>query len=349
MTLDDHVHAFLNVYSLAVGGGRLRAYGAGIWLFGQFVDRYASDAYGPPVSTLQAIDRASKVAGLQFLDINYPFAGDATVDEVAAALERTSMRAIAITPHIYTRRFQNGSFSNPDSQIRREAIELFKRGTEIAHRLGAGYTKFWPGQDGYDYPFQADHAELWDLELTGVRSVVEADPSMQYAIEYKLKEPRGHMIFSTAARTLLGIDEIGAQNLGVVLDFGHSLFAKETPADVLQLIHRRGRLVSVELNDNLREWDDDMTVGSVHPIESLEFLWTLRTIGWDRPVLLDQFPFREDPVAAAATSIRTIEGMEALLDRIDPEALKSAQARQDALAAQTLVLDQLLGGGSGKQ
>ena len=33
-------------------------FGAGIWLFGQFVDRYATDAYGPPVSTLEAIEAA---------------------------------------------------------------------------------------------------------------------------------------------------------------------------------------------------------------------------------------------------------------------------------------------------
>ena len=33
-------------------------FGAGIWLFGQFVDRYATDAYGPEVSTLEAIDGA---------------------------------------------------------------------------------------------------------------------------------------------------------------------------------------------------------------------------------------------------------------------------------------------------
>ena len=26
-------------------------FGAGIWMFQQFVDRYATDAYGPPVST----------------------------------------------------------------------------------------------------------------------------------------------------------------------------------------------------------------------------------------------------------------------------------------------------------
>ena len=119
------------------------------------------------------------------------------------------MRAISVTPHIYTRQFQSGSFSNPDPAIRAAAQERFKRGTEVAHRLAASYTKFWPGQDGYDYPFQADHRQLWDLELEGVRQVVESDPSMQFAIEYKLKEPRVHMIFSTAARTLLAIEEIG--------------------------------------------------------------------------------------------------------------------------------------------
>jgi len=322
----------------------MRSYGAGLWLFGQLVDRYASDAYGPPVTTIEAIERAASVDGLAYLDINFPFSGpDETVDAVADALERTGLKAAAVTPHIYTRRFQKGAFTNPDPVIRHEAVELCTRAAEVAHRLAARYTKFWPGQDGHDYPFQADHARLWDLELDGVRQVVEADRSMQFAIEYKLKEPRLHMTFSTAARTLLGIEEIGAPNLGIVLDFGHSLFAKETPADVLQLIHRRGRLVSVELNDNLREWDDDLTVGSVHPIETLEFLWALRRIGWDRPILLDQFPFREDPVAAAAASIATLDAMERLLDRLDPVALEDAQSRQDALAGQALVLGELLG------
>lgn len=29
-------------------------YGAGLWHFAQFRDRYAADGYGPPVSTLEA-------------------------------------------------------------------------------------------------------------------------------------------------------------------------------------------------------------------------------------------------------------------------------------------------------
>ena len=103
------------------------------------------------------------------------------------------------------------------------------------------------------------------------------------------------MLLSTAATTLLAIDEIGAANLGVVLDFGHSLFAKESPTSALEMVHRRGRLVSVELNDNRLEWDDDLTVGSNHLIETIEFLLATRRIGWDRPLLLDQFPFPRGP------------------------------------------------------
>jgi xylose isomerase len=279
--------------------------------------------------------------------VNFPFnSPDESVDDVAAALDRTGIRAIAITPHLYMRQFGKGSFTNPDAKVRQQAVDLCKRGVDIAGRLNATYLKFWPGQDGYDYPFQADHARLWDLQLDGVRQVVESAPELQFAIEYKLKEPRNHMVFSTAARTLLGIEDIGAPNLGIVLDMGHSLFAKETPADVLQLVHRRGRLVSVEVNDNLREWDDDMVVGSVHPVETLEFLWALRRIGWERPVLLDQFPFREDPVGAATLSIQVIEGMERMLDRIDSAALLDAQERQDALAAQAIVLREMVGAGA---
>ncbi|MBO0792546.1 MAG: sugar phosphate isomerase/epimerase, partial [Ktedonobacteraceae bacterium] len=132
-------------------------------------------------------------------------------------------------------------------------------------------------------------------------------------------------------------------NVGIVFDLGHSFFAKETPADALQLVARRGKLVSVELNDNWREWDDDMAVGSVHLVETLEFLLALRRINWQGPLLLDQFPFREDAVAAARASIKTMRALERLLDRLDLDALKAAQEQQDALKAQRIALDMLLG------
>ena len=322
-------------------------FGAGLWMFQQFVDRYATDAYGPPVSTIEAIERAAAVGDIKVLDINYPFAGDGvTVAQVRDTLARTGLRAYAITPHLYMREFQQGSFTNPDPAVRQKAIDLGKQAVEIAHQLDAKYVKFWPGQDGFDYPFQVDYRRLWDDSVAGVRAVAESAPSMQFAIEYKAKEPRVQMFFGSAARTLLAIEDMGVDNVGILLDLGHSLFAKETPAEVVHLVARRGKLVSVEVNDNWREWDDDMAVGAVHLIETLEFLHALRQVHWQGPILLDQFPFREDPIAAAHSSIRTIRALDRVLDRIDLNALAAVQDRQDALEAQRIVLDQLLGAGS---
>lgn len=328
---------------MAQDRARIPTFGAGLWLFGQFVDRYATDAYGDPVSTLEAIAVASKVRGLECLDVNYPFTSpDISVADVRRALDDHGLRAIAITPAIYSQVFRKGAFTNPDKEIRARAVALCKEAVGVAGELGADYVKFWPGQDGHDYSFQVDYMEVWDHQLDGIRQVVASAPEVQFAIEYKLKEPRVHMTLSTGAKTLLAIDEIGLPNLGIVMDFGHSLFAKESPSEMLQLIHRRGRLVSVEVNDNLLEWDDDLVVGSVHPIDTLEFLHTVRKIGWDRPVLLDQFPFREDPAGAAQLSIDVLEAMFAKLDSLDVAALRAAQDSQDALAAQRLALGVLL-------
>lgn len=319
-------------------------YGAGLWVFGQFMDRYASDAYGPPVGTLEAIRRAGEVGDLSAVDLSHPLSEPGlTLERVQDALAEAGLRAAAVTPDIFTGEYGLGAFTNPDAAVRQRAIDLCKGATEVAHRLGADYVKLWPGQDGYDYPFQADYAQIWDYAVSGVREVASSDPSMQFGIEYKLKEPRTHMLFSTAARTLLAVQEMALDNVGVIMDMGHSLFAKETPAEAVQMLHRHGKLTSVEINDNWREWDDDLTVGSVHLIETLEFIDALRRIGWDRVLMLDQFPFREDPVKAARASIKTIKALMRLADRIDVAALAAAQDRQDAIEAQNLTLSLLLG------
>ncbi|HMK96537.1 MAG TPA: hypothetical protein VK425_03260, partial [Acidimicrobiales bacterium] len=69
----------------------------------------------------------------------------------------------------------------------------------------------------------------------------------------------------------------------------------------------------------------------------------LKRAGWAKPWKLDQFPFREDPVDAARASIRMLEALLDVADRIDSAALAVAQERQDALGAQALVFDLLLG------
>jgi xylose isomerase len=107
-------------------------------------------------------------------------------------------------------------------------------------------------------------------------------------------------------------------------------------------VNDRSRLTSIELNDNWRAWDDDLAVGSVHLLETIEFLLEVRRIGWSDVLLLDQFPFREDPVEAARASVRNLRRLDAVIDRMDLEGLRSAQQRQDAMEAQEIVMSALM-------
>ena len=319
-------------------------YGAGLWHFAQYVDRYATDGYGPPVTTLEAIDLAGQVGDLAVVDVNYPFNPPTLAPgEVAAALKRNNLGAIGITPEIYTREFCRGAFTNPDAAVRARTFDLVSDAVGVARELGCDYVKLWPGQDGHDYPFQVDHGQIWSYAVGGLRSLAQAHPETKFAIEYKPREPRVSMFFSSAAKTLLAIQDMGVGNVGILLDFGHSLYGGESPAEAARLIHSRGMLYGIDVNDNFRGWDDDLVVGSVHLTETLEFFYTLRECGWDGVWQLDQFPFREDSVEAAREGISTMRSIHRALDLLDADALREARRRQDALAANKIVRRALLG------
>ena len=322
----------------------MRSFTAGMWVFGQIIDRYATDGYGPRVGTLESIELAAKTGVLSGLDINYPFPEpDLTVEAVASALRTHELSAVSVTPVIYNRGFRSGSFTNADPAIRRKALDLAHESVDVARTLGARYVKFWPGQDGYDYPFQVDYPTLRKHGIEGIRDVARNFPEMTFGIEYKLKEPRTRLFWSTATASLLGIERMHVDNVGLVVDFGHSLFAKENPAEALSLAHELGRLVNIELDDNYREWDDDLTVGALHLVETLEFLHVVRQIGWTEPLKLDLFPYREDAVDAVRTSVATLQLLEQRCEKLDLKELREAQDRHDSLAAQRLVQKALLG------
>ena len=312
-------------------------YGAGIWHFATYVDRYATDGYGPPRDLLEMIELAGQVDDLSVVDINFPFVGkDLSLDRVSKALDAQGLSVIGITPEIYTRQFGRGAFTNPDAGIRQLAHDMITEAAGAVRHFGAQYVKLWPGQDGWDYPFQVDHHALWQLSLDGVGALAAENPDLKFVIEYKPREPRVHMSYDSVARTLLGIEKIGLPNVGILLDFGHSLYGGESPADAAQLAIDYGRLFGMDVNDNLRGWDDDMIAGSVHPIELFEFFYTLRKNGWEGVWQLDQFPFREDCVAAANSAIGFLKGIERALDKLDFAAMQDAQDRQDAVTALNL-------------
>jgi xylose isomerase len=320
---------------------QLPEFGAGLWHFASYVDRYATDGYAPPVTTLEQIERAGAVGDLTYVDVPYPFTEGVTVEDVAKALDAQGLKAVGVTPEIYMRKYAKGAFTHPDAQVRADLIAFLDEAADVVRTLGAKYLKVWPGQDGWDYPFQVSHAQQWELAVSGMRELAQANPDVKMVIEYKPREPRVKMFWDSAAKTILGIKAMGVDNVGVLLDFGHALFGGESPAASAQLLIDHGLLWAMDVNDNLRGWDDDMVVGTVHPVEVFEFFYTLKVNNWEGVWQLDQFPFREDTVEAARLSIRFLKAIHRALDELDIEALRAAQLAQDAMGAQKLVQDAL--------
>ena len=317
-------------------------FGAGLWNFASYVDRYATDGYDDMRSTLTQIDLAAQVGDIRWVDLNFPFTPGVSVADVKAKLVEHNMKAIGITPDIYLREHRMGAFTNPDPLKRASAMKIMNDAADVVRELGAKYVKIWPGQDGFDYPFQVDYRELNRLAVDGMRELASGHPDLKFVIEYKPREPRTHMFWSSAPKTILGIQQMGVDNVGVLLDFGHAMFGGEPPAEAAQMLIDHGLLWGMDVNDNYRGWDDDMMVGSIHMVEIFEYFHVLKVNGWEGVWNLDQFPFREDSVENARLSIRFLKAIQRALDTLDEDALAAAQAKQDALGAQRVIQDALL-------
>lgn len=297
---------------------------------------------------MQMVERAATARGLTDVDLNFPDHVSEDPKALGRRIGDVGLAVNGLAMRYYTNpAFKLGAFTNPDASVRREAIDLTKRGIDAARAMGADLMTLWLGQDGFDYNFQVDYAHAWAMEIDGIREVATHDPACRISIEYKPDEPRAHALLRDAATTLLAIAEIGLPNLGVTLDFAHALYAGEQPAYAAYLIHRRSRLLGVHLNDGYAKRDDGLMVGAVHLRSTLELLRQIRADGYEGALYFDTFPDASglDPVAECEANIETVKRLLAVAERLDGDnRLGEALDRQDAVASQSIVNAALIGG-----
>ena len=298
--------------------------------------RYWPDNTGKP-GLAQMVQRAASVAGLSELDLNYPDHVTDAPEATGAMVRDCGLAVSGLAMRYYSNpAYKRGAFTNPDASVRREAIELTKRGIDAARAMGAPMMTLWLGQDGWDYTFQCDYPALWEAEVSGIAEVAEHDPDCLISIEYKPNEPRAYSILPDAATTLLAIAEVGAPNLGVTLDFAHALYADEQPAFAAALIQRNSRLLGLHLNDGYAKRDDGLMVGAVHELATLELLRQVHRGGFDGAIYFDTFPDASglDPVAECSANIRTVRRMLDAVARLEGDnTLAAAQGHQEPVAA----------------
>ena len=313
--------------------------------FGSGVDRYNPAGYKKDASPLERIRLASQVRGLDGVELNYPaLVNEETIEEVKSVLNEAGLAVSNVSLNVWgTGKWGMGSLTNPDPTVRTEALEIMRRGIDVAKAVGSPLVSLWPGQDGFDYPFQVDYGATCDWFIQGMRKAAAYDPQMRLCLEYKPKEPRTHLLVDTAARTMWFIGKIGAPNVGVLLDVGHALCAYENVAQSAVLLHREGLLDLLHFNDNYGEWDWDMIPGTVRFWEHIELIFWLRELGYDKWYSIDITMPRGDAVKACQQSVENIQRLYRLAERLEHDEILANMRRLDHPENLRLVSDAVFG------
>jgi len=208
-------------------------FASGLHVFGSTADRYVLSGYKPKVPVSEMIKTASKVSDLQGIELveTWHINRDNT-DEILSDLKSVGLKLSMLLPDLWASgKWGMGSFSSNDEKIRIEAADTTKRAMDLAAQAGCNLINVWLGQDGYDYPFQAEYIQAWDWIVEGLRDCADYNKDVTIGIEYKIKEPRTHCFIGTIGKLLLLIDKVKRDNLGVVLDIGHALEGYENMAE----------------------------------------------------------------------------------------------------------------------
>ena len=299
---------------------------------GNTCDRFLSTGYKDQPSKAEMIKQAAAISGLSGVELVGSW--DITrenCDEMGDMLARSGLQCAAIIPdHFSQKRWGKGAFTSKDPGIRAQALDETLAAAEMARKLGCSLINLWPGQDGYDYPLQADYQKERRWIIEAVSKAAQAYPDIKFSLEYKVREPRTHSFMAGAADTLLVAKETGMANVGVTIDTGHALAGYENMAESAVILSDFGKkLFHMHFNDNYRSWDDDMIVGSVHCVEFLELLFWLNELQYDGWYSMDQYPYREDGQGAVRNSVEFLQRMEEILTAEVMNELRDIVSRGD--------------------
>lgn len=315
----------------------------GIWSFGPTPDRFCSAGYRGDLPIEKRIEVAAGIEGLKGLEFNYPSeVREDMVDVVKERCRDFDLEVAVLGSNIFAEpRWKNGSLCAKNEKVRSAAVQRVKGAMDLAKELGSSMVVMWPGQDGYDYPFQANYRSMWDNFINSLRECLDHKSDVRIALEYKIREPRTHVILGTVGKALTVIHEIGSDRLGVNIDLGHALMVYENLAESVVLLSRYNRLFHTHWNDSFKFADDDLIAGSVHFWETLELVYWLQEVGYDGWYGLDLFPYREEPARAVQQSIKNIQFMTNLLDRVDRKEMRERIKEGDATKLQPLLREML--------
>jgi xylose isomerase len=300
--------------------------------------------YEPDRTLREKLGIAARVEGLDGVELCYP----ADFEDVAELRTLLSDHGLGVSG-INTRsrlsgKWLRGSFSSASATERAEVVDHFRRSIDHARELGVDRISTCPLNDGHDYAFEMNYFDAYRYAEESFHAICQHDPGVRICIEYKWNDPRTRCLLGSAGETLAFCQSVGDANLGVTLDFGHSLQAGERPAQTVAMLSRAGRLFYVHLNDNDRNWDWDMIPGAFHFWELIEFFHYLREAGYDNDwYAYDVLSKEHDTAEHFRVVTKLTRRLEGLSERIDRDAMAALLQARDPAKSLDYIYDAVFG------
>jgi sugar phosphate isomerase/epimerase len=251
------------------------------------------------------------------VEVVYPYEVP-SADELKGLLSKHSLSIAAINVNVKAEpEFRNGGLTSTDAGVRAKAVGFIKEAKDYAAAAGADKVTCCPLGDGYEFNFQCDYRQMWRYLIDTFGEAAGYRPEIPLFIEYKPSETRGRCFVDTSSKALCLLNDIQAENLGITLDFGHSTYGNENPAEALSLLAESGKPYYIHINDNDGRWDWDYMVGTKHFLDYVEFLFYLKKFGYEDYLTSDTSPTRWDIKGVFEMNARVTNKIWALLERID--------------------------------
>jgi xylose isomerase len=290
---------------------------------------------------------AAKIKGIKAVEVvQTDISAEFPVREMKRLLKEYGLMCSGVSANFaQDRRFVLSAFGHQHPKTRNAAIEEGRKAVDIARQLSATEVTLRLYTDGFDYPFHIDYATHWNTVISSIKTIAKyASPDINVAIAYKPRESRKYLTVSSVGKALSMCQEIAMKNVGVALNFSHSLMALENPAESIAFLTRANKLFQVYFSDSYRLWDDMMIPGSVNMWELLEALMYLKIARFKGYVILDMLPQRIDACHACQVAVGNLSIFWKKLEKMDLADLRKAQRTLDAIETQKIIRRVMLQG-----
>ena len=283
--------------------------------------------YNEPLSLMEKFALMGQISGYSGVEIVYPYEVN-DIAETREALKSHNLEIAAINVNVKAEpEFRNGGLTSMAQEVREKAVQFIKNAKDFAAEVGADKVTCCPLGDGYEFAFQYDYAKAWRHLIETFAEAGDYRQEIPLFIEYKPSETRGRCFVDTAAKALCLLNDIKIETMGVTLDFGHSMYGNENPAEAVSLLQASPYRYYIHINDNDGKWDWDYFCGTKHYLDYVEFLYYLRKYNYNDYLTSDTSPTRWDIRGTFEANSRMTNNIWRMFDTIDTERLEKLMTK----------------------